>query len=58
MRDEFGVRASHLQLALRGQGGLTGDQWFNPFGSQDILLITSPVLENPGIEPVVAVSKP
>jgi outer membrane receptor protein involved in Fe transport len=22
-------------LALRGQGGLTGDQWFNPFGSQD-----------------------
>ena len=35
MRNEKGVRASHLQLALRGQGGLTVDQWFKPFGSQD-----------------------
>ena len=48
MRDEFGVRASHLQLALRGQGGLTGDQWFNPFGSQDTRSpYHQPGLENP-----------
>lgn len=24
-----------LQLALMGQGGPSGDQWFNPFGNQD-----------------------
>ena len=28
MMDRNGVRASHLQLALRGQGGVTGDQWW------------------------------
>ena len=24
-----------LQSALKGEGGVTGDQWFNPFGSSD-----------------------
>ena len=35
MFDEGGVYLTRLQLALRGEGGVTGDQWFNPFGSQD-----------------------
>ena len=34
-RDVSGVYASRLQLALRGEGGASGDQWFNPFGSRD-----------------------
>lgn len=34
-RDASGVRTSRLQQALRGQGGPSGDQWFNPFGSGD-----------------------
>ncbi len=35
MSDRQGVYSSRLQLALRGEGGASGDQWFNPFGSQD-----------------------
>jgi iron complex outermembrane receptor protein len=35
MSDRSGVYSSRLQLALRGEGGASGDQWFNPFGSQD-----------------------
>jgi len=46
MSDRNGVYASRLQLALRGEGGVTGDQWFNPFGSQDT---RSPYYE-PGFE--------
>jgi outer membrane receptor protein involved in Fe transport len=34
-RDVSGVYSSRLQLALRGEGGASGDQWFNPFGSRD-----------------------
>ena len=33
--DVSGVYSSRLQLALRGEGGVSGDQWFNPFGSRD-----------------------
>ena len=46
MGDATGVRASRIQLALRGEGGVTGDQWFNPFGSADT---RSPFYE-PGFE--------
>lgn len=35
MSDRGGVYLTRLQLALRGEGGVSGDQWFNPFGSQD-----------------------
>ncbi len=35
MADVTGASTSRLQLALTGQGGLSGDQWWNPFGSQD-----------------------
>jgi len=45
-RDVSGVRTSRLGLALRGMGGPSGDQWFNPFGSGDT---RSPFWE-PGLE--------
>lgn len=35
MSDVSGTSTSRLQLALRGMGGNSGDQWFNPFGSAD-----------------------
>jgi outer membrane receptor protein involved in Fe transport len=35
MYDRGGVYLTRLQLALRGEGGVEGNQWFNPFGSQD-----------------------
>ncbi len=35
MSDTHGVSTSRLQLALAGKGGVTGDQWWNPFGSID-----------------------
>jgi len=35
MADVSGVRASRLQLALRGEGGVTGTEYWNPFGSRD-----------------------
>lgn len=35
MADVSGASTSRLQLALTGRGGFSGDQWWNPFGSQD-----------------------
>ena len=46
MSDVSGTSTSRLQLALRGMGGNSGDQWFNPFGSADP---RSPYYE-PGLE--------
>lgn len=46
MATASGIRASRLQLALRGEGGLTGNEYWNPFGSRDT---RSPFYE-PGFE--------
>jgi outer membrane receptor protein involved in Fe transport len=46
MADVTGVSTSRLQLALTGRGGPTGDQWWNPFGSQD----TRSPFHEPGLE--------
>jgi iron complex outermembrane recepter protein len=33
--DETVISSSRLQLAMSGQGGPGGNEWFNPFGSRD-----------------------
>ncbi len=35
MYDGHSISLSRMQAALRGEGGESGDQWFNPFGSSD-----------------------
>lgn len=35
MNDSFSVHLGKLQLALEGQGGPNGDEYWNPFGSAD-----------------------
>ena len=37
MSDSHVVSSSRLQLAMSGQGGPSGKEWFNPFGSQSPL---------------------